>query len=72
MFTCTVFEAFGPFCGMGGYGQNTATVMHRSPKRAVELAQRKVRRMPDVGGGVPILSGLKLTKGTTVLVDRMD
>lgn len=72
MYTCTVSETFGPFCGMGGYGTNTASAMHRSPKRACELAKRQLRRMPEKGGGVPVLGTFKLVKGTNVLIDRID
>lgn len=73
MFTVTISEYYGPFCGHGGYGGATGRATHRSPKRAMELARERqalAERTANLGGGVPILSITKMWKGHRLIVDR--
>ena len=61
-------EAFGPFCGQGGFGSTTGVGFGKSPKRAIALARLLMEEDhnrqagPDghVGGGVPIFEEVVL------------
>lgn len=73
MYKAIIAEYYGPFCGLGGYGGAEGTAMHRSPKRAIELAktaQKLAERTADLGGQVPILGTLQLWKGTELVVNK--
>lgn len=73
MFKAYVAEHFGPFCGMGGYGGASGTAMHRSPKRAFELAKANknlAERTANIGGGVPILGEAKLWKDGKLILNK--
>jgi len=66
-FTCEILDAYGPFCNPNGkYFSFRAKVLHRSPKRATELArkaivaQRQKSNMEESGSGVPIFYEEKL------------
>ena len=66
MIKVEILEAFGPFCGMGGYYFIRGSAVHtRSVKKAVELAQRAFRlssRRDTNNPGVPILYSLTITR----------
>jgi hypothetical protein len=64
MYKATSIEAFGPFCGQGGFGSTRGVGFGRSPKQAIRRANRSMvedhnRQTMDgghVGGGVPIFA----------------
>jgi hypothetical protein len=64
MIRVEITEAFGPFNGMGGYGEQRGVGLHRkSVKRAVALAKREFnlhgkRHGGHFGGGVPVMGSM--------------
>lgn len=60
MYKVYIMEAFGPFCGRGGYATCIGMAMSKSPHVAYRLAQSKVNQQ-DQGGGVPILRTATMT-----------
>jgi len=70
MFSVTIKETFGPFCGMGGYGTMVGFGMNKSPKKAWEQANNKRKWKGSEGGGVPVLLQIVVRKGNTILIDK--
>ena len=70
MFRAQSFEAFGPFCGRGGYGTIIGVGWGKSPRQAISESIRRMRedenRKADengiVAGGVPIIDEIEVTK----------
>lgn len=44
-YTYCIVDLYGPFCGMGGYYSFQAVGMARSPKKAIELANKHLRKL---------------------------
>ena len=76
MFSATAIEAFGPFCGRGGFGSVTGTGWGKSPRQAISQAILRMREDENrkcdengiVGGGVPIFDEIKLLKDGKVIL----
>ena len=68
LYKAEAMDTHGPFCGKGGYGTAVGVAMHRSAKRAVELAKARMREdfnrqvksseSGHLGGGVPVFDML--------------
>jgi len=73
MYKANAIEAYGPFCGRGGFGSVSGTGFGRSPKQAIARALRNMAQDHNtqtqasgdytVGGGVPILAEIVLSDG---------
>ncbi len=68
MYRVKILEAFGPFCGMGGFGTMVGIGMSKSVKKAITLAKANFKGTE--GGGVPIHYEFTIHKDNKLILLR--